>query len=110
MGDGDDGGTADVIPADIVNSVVFIGKGGYVQIDGPFEHEVDGWQWEVTFPTGESQWGSISDVDRQLIEESVENTAIALVGSDVESFGEVESVDVIEEDLVMVARTPGSGQ
>ena len=83
-----------------IDKVLVAGELGYLELDGPFEMDVDGFEWSVCVDR-------VSDVQLNILKDSIGEVAFALGGGEVEAFGELQSVDEIEGEMYAAFLTPG---
>jgi hypothetical protein len=110
-----DGGSTpedvDIPPAkDSINTLVLAHDNGYVELEGPYAHTVDGWQWEVTLPLDEDDYGVLTAGERSVLKDAEGWIAIALADASVESYGHVAAVDELERKLHLTVEIPGRPQ
>lgn len=82
----------------------------YHNLSGPFPATIDGWQFEVALSTEPDDYGTISEIDQQLIKNAPDDAMLLAVFSDgaVAAYGEITSVDHVEDTLLVAAQFLGS--
>ena len=93
----------------MINKLVVVCDKAYTELEGPFEHTIDGWMWNVVLPLDENEYASLTSGEEHVVRDSEGWMALAFVDGEVKSFGEVQSIDEFEgeDGLYMAIQTPG---
>jgi len=88
---------------DFVNSVIITEGNSLTHIEGPFEFERDGGNWEVVMPVSEDDVsGTISEYQAENMSSDNERKAISLRDGEPASYGTVLVTDYLEDESVVV--------
>jgi len=93
----------------MINKLVLVGDKAYAELEGPFESNVDGWDWDVVLPLDEDEYASLTAGEEHVVRDSEGWKALSFADGEVQSFGVVQSVDEFEgeDGLYIAIETPG---